>query len=182
MVGFRLACDAPEERDVTGGHDEASDAQEHVLQLRLVHARLAAERPEQLGELEPPDHPLGGDIRERGQAEAHVAQHLDEDAAQAEHHGGAEAFGADRPDGDLGPAGDELLDLERVDLGDRLRHAVQRGAQRLLVAEVDGHRTGFGLVDQLGGVGLEDDGIAELGGCGGDEVGGGTPGLARWTA
>ena len=134
---------------------------------------------EQRRPLEVVEH-RGGLARIDGaQAEAHVAQHLDEDSPEAHHHHRAELRIADRADHDFQTGWRHFLDEVALDRcggdGRQARHRVDRPGDRGAVREPDRHPAGVALVEDVGGDDLHHergvetgDGRRRLFGAGGD--------------
>ena len=106
---------------------------------------------------------------QRDDAEGDVLEHLDHDAAEAEHHHGAELRVRGHADDDLDAGLRHLLDGYAVDLRlrrllfDRGLDALEGGTHGLRAVEGQLDAADIGLVRDVAGDDFEDDGVAGFG-------------------
>ena len=123
---------------------------------RDVGGRIAAEAVEHLEGANLPHHPLGRSLPHRRQAERHVLEHLDQRAAQAEHHQRSEPRVAAGAEDHFHALAGHLLDENPLDLraGNVLLHVAEDllvGRAGLVAAvDVEDHSAGVVLVDHVG--------------------------------
>ncbi|MNE17473.1 hypothetical protein D3C80_1104560 [compost metagenome] len=137
---------------------------------RLQVSRLAATKTLEQGRAAQAEHGLAdGAVGGRQQQALAVLEQLDENPAGTDHQGQAEVVLALDADDQLGQrrAGhgleQQLIERDTRRIGaDPCAHLLQRRAQGLGVAQVEGDGTGFGLVRQLRTDRLEHQRVADL--------------------
>ncbi len=139
---------------------QALDPQDHVDQGPKVGLRLAPYAGEEREALDLADHPGGFGPVERRHPERHVAQHLDQDPAEPEHHDRPEQRVLRHPDDALDPRGRGRAHQHAVGHDRRPIEQLGEGPAHLGGRRHAGDdQAVLALVGQVGGAGLHHDRI-----------------------